>query len=185
MAKVITVSQKFPSSHPKAGQPTHFVEKIWHSMAPLDTTVSELNKNIENNTIKQFLENLEFIDYFPKNHTVRLGRRWKTGDMASIRTWGTDINPKSKRSGPYHSKQIIIAPDVEVTVYNIKIDCWKWGIQPTMPTEIEDEFDLLSAGEIAENDGLSLDDFMYWFNPKGKKQEIEAQIICWNKSVKY
>ena len=32
MAKVITVSQKFPDSHPKAGQPTHFVEKIWSSL---------------------------------------------------------------------------------------------------------------------------------------------------------
>ena len=32
MAKVITVSQKFPASHPKAGQPTHFVEKIWCSL---------------------------------------------------------------------------------------------------------------------------------------------------------
>lgn len=181
MAKVITVSQKFPESHPKAGQPTHFVEKIWHSITPLYTTGSELNKNIENNTIKQFLENLEFIDYFPKNHTVRLGRRWKTGDMASIRTWGTDINPKSNRSGPYHSKQIIIAPDVEVTITNIVISCGEYAFQMKHAETCK----CIPHALVALNDGLELEDFKKWFNPKGKRQEIEAQIICWNKSVKY
>lgn len=31
MARVITFSRKFPSYHPKAGQPTHFVEQILNS----------------------------------------------------------------------------------------------------------------------------------------------------------
>ena len=97
--------------------------------------------------------------YGDKHHTVRLGRRWKTGDMASIRVWGNDINPKSNRSGPYHSKQIIIAPDVEVTVTNIVIECTGNYFQPMKPTIIQNMFKLISSGELTQNDGLSLDDF--------------------------
>lgn len=32
MAKVITFSRTFPSYHPKAGQPTYFVEKFYNSL---------------------------------------------------------------------------------------------------------------------------------------------------------
>lgn len=32
MAKVITFSRQFPSYHPKAGQPTYFVEKVLRSV---------------------------------------------------------------------------------------------------------------------------------------------------------
>lgn len=182
MAKVITVSQKFPSSHPKAGQLTHFVEKIWCSLGGVQ---DEYRGPWEN--YQDFKKSILWSSrmYGDKHHTVRLGRRWKTGDMASIRVWGNDINPKSNRSGPYHSKQIIIAPDVEVTVTNIVIECTGNYFQPMKPTIIQNMFKLISSGELAQNDGLSLDDFKDWFNPKGKKQTIEAQIICWNKNINY
>ena len=182
MAKVITVSQKFPSSHPKAGQPTHFVEKIWSSLGGVK---DEYRSPWEN--YQDFKKSIlwSYRMYGDKHHTVRLGRRWKTGDMASIRVWGNDINHKTNRSGPYHSKQIIIAPDVEVTVTNIVIDCTGNYFHPTKPTIIQDMFTLISSGELAQNDGLSLDDFKAWFNPKGKRQTIEAQIICWNENIKY
>ena len=179
MAKVITVSEKFPAYHPKKDKPTYFKQQIWGS---LYNQGFDLTKQIKDP------ETYMFNNWFnrrPKNHTVRLGRRWKTGDTASIRVWGTDINPKSGRIGPYHSKQIIIAPDVEVTVYNIIISCNQYMFQPMKPTGTPDEYILISSGELALNDGLSLEDFTSWFNPKGKKQEIEAQIICWNKNIKY
>lgn len=183
MAKVITVSQKFPSSHPKAGQPTHFVEKIWCSLGGVQ---DEYRGPWEN--YHDFKKSIlwSYRMYGDKHHTVRLGRRWKTGDIASIRTWGTDINPKSNRSGPYHSKQIIIAPDVEVIVTNIVIECnGYYQFQPMKTTIRPDTFKLISSSELSQNDGLSLDDFKAWFNPKDKKMEIEAQIICWNKNIKY
>lgn len=179
MAKVITVSQKFPAYHPKAGQRTYFIEQIWGS---LFNQGIDLKKHIA--CPETFMSN-NWFDKSPKHHTVRLGRRWKTGDMASIRVWGTDINPKTNRSGPYHSKQIIIAPDVEVIVNNIVISCEPLNFQSMKITNIANEFTLISSKELANNDGLELDDFENWFNPKGKKMEIEAQIICWNKNIKY
>lgn len=183
MAKVITVSQKFPAYHPKAGKPTNFVEKIWSSLGGVK---DEYRHHFENHQDfkKSILWSYKMYGY--KHHTVRLGRRWKTGDMASIRVWGNDINPKTNRSGPYHSKQIIIAPNVEVIVTNIIIDCnGHYAFQPMKPTNLTDTFTLISSGDLAKNDGLELDDFKKWFNPKDKKQEIEAQIICWNKNIKY
>jgi hypothetical protein len=33
--KVITFSRTYPSYHPKAGQPTYFVEKVWSSLDKL------------------------------------------------------------------------------------------------------------------------------------------------------
>lgn len=182
MAKVITVSQKFPDSHPKAGQPTHFVEKIWCSLGGV---LDEYRGPWENYI--DFKKSIlwSYRMYGDKYHTVRLGRRWKTGDMASIRAWGTDINPKSNRSGPYHSKQIIIAPDVEVTVTNIIISYEPYNFQPIKINDIENKPTLITPLKLAENDGLDLDDFEKWFFPKGKRQEIEAQIICWNKDIKY
>lgn len=179
MAKVITVSQKFPSSHPKAGQRTYFAEKIWGSLFNQGIDLKKYIKCPET-----FMSN-NWFDKSPKHHTVRLGRRWKTGDMASIRAWGTDINPKSNRSGPYHSKQIIIAPDVEVTVTNIIISYEPYNFQPIKINDIENKPTLITPLKLAENDGLDLDDFEKWFFPKGKRQEIEAQIICWNKDIKY
>ncbi len=182
MAKVITVSTTFPSNHPKKGQLTHFVEKIWCSLGGVKNEHREPFENYHD-----FKKSIlwSYRMYGSKHHTVRVGRRWKTGDMASIRVWGNDINPKSGRSGPYHSKQITIAPDVEVTVYNILVDCSKYTIQPMLTTEKENEWILLSTGVVANNDGLTNEDFKDWFNPKGKKIQIEAQIIVWNKSIKY
>lgn len=183
MAKVITVSQKFPSSHPKSGQPTHFVEKIWDSLGGVKDQYRPPFENYQN-----FKESIlwGYKIHGSKHHTVRLGRRWKTGDIASIRTWGTDINPKSKRSGPYHSKQIIIAPDVEVTVTDIIISCVGWSPLEVMKLTAESEkLRLIPSKDIAKNDGLLWEDFEDWFNPNGKIQEIEAQIICWNKNIKY
>lgn len=64
MSRVITFSKTFPAYHPKAGQPTHFVEKLWKCFG---------------------INALE--DFTPKCHTIRAGHRWKVGDKFSPRVW--------------------------------------------------------------------------------------------------
>lgn len=65
----------------------------------------------------------DWKSFDPKGHTVRAGHRFKPGDIVSLRVWGNDVNPKSGRSGPYHSKQIIIAPDIQVKkTWDFEID---------------------------------------------------------------
>lgn len=202
MAKVITVSRFFPSYHPKKGEPTYFVEKFWKSIncfVPKLGTIKGLEKEVENYRFglgSSYIDGKYYapIDFEPKHHTIRKGKRWKTGDIASIRVWGNDINPKSGRSGAYHSKQIIICPEVEVTVYDFEIETkvmqnvnkgdvyvfikiegkhfWCNAEQPK-----NNNFEI-----IAKNDGLSLPDLKDWFNyPK----PFSGQIICWNNKIKY
>lgn len=88
MSKTITFAQVFPAYHPKAGQPTGFLNKI----------LAGLNR-------KDQIENL--TTYFqPKYHTIRKGERWKVGDKFSPRVW-TDL--------PYKSKHIEICEDLTIT----------------------------------------------------------------------
>jgi|JI10StandDraft_1071094.scaffolds.fasta_scaffold84899_2 hypothetical protein len=186
MSKVITFSTVFPSYHPKKGDYTYFVEKFLKSKKiEYNYCVHEhsgysfwsLNRGKEE-IVDDFIK-FKFSDPFdfePKNHTIRKGRRWKTGDMASIRIWGDDVNPKSGRSGAYHSKQIVISPDVEVTVFDFEI---RKGGYIFIDNKMVQSYDY---DIIAKNDGLSEDDLLAWFKyPK----EFVGQIICWNNEIKY
>jgi len=167
MAKVITFSQKFPSYHPKAGQPTYFVEAFYKSLFVMKCLPKELEESFNHEV---------FLDGMTKHHTVRKGNRFKKGDFFSPRVWGTDINPKSGKSGAYHSKQIILSHDTEIK--NV------WDIEINEAKEISINGKFISYGwevELANNDGLSWQEFNDWFI----KLPFKGQIICWNDTVSY
>ncbi|WP_163398168.1 hypothetical protein [Flavobacterium fluviatile] len=168
MAKVITFSRVFPAYHPKAGQPTNFVEAIYKSLYLMKVIPKELEESYNHEA---------FINGFTKHHTIRSGNRFKKGDFFSPRVWGTDVNPKSGKIGAYHSKQIIIAPDTEIL--------------QTIDLEIDKEQAIFINGKLLEharqieklanNDGLRFDDFYNWFNDL----PFKGQIICWNPNINY
>lgn len=164
MAKVITFSRVFPSYHPRKGEPTYFVEKIWESIN--DCYFDQL-----------LIEQLNFSrhDVGFKHHTIRAGHRFKVGDWFSARVWS---------GKPYQSKQIVIAPDIQIKkIWNFEIKI----------VEVDGGF--ASKGfingvrvspdklmNIVENDGLELADFLAWFQfPK----PFDGQIICWNENIEY
>ena len=110
MSKVITFSRVFPAYHPKKGQPTFFVEKIWQSFGinPLfpSPSLSIHNTHLPYDIVHLVGDDLVYLhEYDPKHHTIRAGNRWKVGDKFSPRVWS---------GKPYNSKQIIIAPDIEI-----------------------------------------------------------------------
>lgn len=93
-----------------------------------------------------------------KHHTIRNGNRWKVGDKFSPRVWS---------GKPYASKQIAIAPDIEIK----KI--WDFEIKDA---EYYLNGKALSLGDlkiVAENDGLTVDELECWFNVK----EFSGQIM--------
>ncbi len=115
------------------------------------------------------------LDLEPKHHTIRAGSRFKVGDKFSPRVWS---------GKPYNSKQIIIAPDIEVKkvfeigIYSgIVIDkkgfCEAYNYKPSE-----------NLTKLSSNDGLSVQDMLDWFQVE-KKKEFTGQIICWNENVNY
>lgn len=191
MAKVITFSRTYPSYHPKAGQPTYFVEKfhysIWSTISDkwmdAQSMLYDLNKHLPRNIVFDFVESLEMeIDFndLSKGHTVRKGKRFKAGDWFAPRVWGHDINIKSGRSGPYHSQQIRIAPDIHIP------KTWDFDISGNDGKFFIDESPFTARGvfvnELAKNDGLTTDDFKSWFK---HPEPFSGQIICWNETIDY
>lgn len=201
MSRVLTFSRTFPSYHPKKGQPTYFVEKLNKSLPIWKYGI--IFTDLIHNDIPFF-----DIEYYKtcekKYHTIRAGHRWKVGDKFSPRVWGDDTNPKTGRSGPYQSKQIIIAPDLEVKkVWDFKIvtedddgeSDWSYVefLGKTYTCYGYGNHDDFKIVEIAKNDGLEIRDFYEWFlTGRTKKQRLnnepkifDGQIICWNENINY
>lgn len=182
MSRVITFSRVFPSYHPKAGQPTYFVEKMHNSfniefrgeefIYSIDIDdLNQLNPDLRHTDIlRGFIESLKSRVYMTdkKYHTIRAGFRFKKGDMFSPRVWS---------GKPYNSKQITIHSDLKIE------NVFKIQIYPSGLILIDGEklkTDDLSV--IAANDGLDLSDLKSWFK---FPCSFEGQIICWDSKIKY
>lgn len=174
--KVRTLSRVYPSYHPKAGQPTQFVEKIHWGMAPAihaqfgtgSDMIHELNKHLPEKIVQDFIDTLDddsdFRDII-KHHTIRAGHHFNPGDWFSPRVWS---------GAPYNSKQIIIAPPIQVKK--------TWDFVNAHPGFIFNGRAVVKSEmtELALNDGLSVDDLIEWFN-----KPFDGQVICWNPSINY
>lgn len=182
--RVLTMSRFFPKGHPKAGQPTHFVEAICNSFRGVDYALPlDFLKCSAHDLFPQKDQYMEALSYqgTTKHTTIRAGERFKPGDMASLRVWSDK---------PYRSKQIEFAK-VEV------VKTWSFEIKPMDLRYVGyflngsfmgmfDKFDI-SLQSIAANDGLSIEDFISWFaiHPKKKGAEFRGQIVCWSSEISY
>jgi hypothetical protein len=165
--KVITFSRFFPKGHPKEGQPTYFVEKIWAGLA--DAT-DRMQGNVD-------MDWHEYYNGVPKWHTIRAGNRWKVGDFFSPRFWS---------GKPYRSKQSLITEPLEIK----KI--WKFTKEPhkehgfaihingSYVADWKFKTANIMLKDVAKNDGLSKEDFINWF-----PENFSGQIICWNEKINY
>jgi hypothetical protein len=163
MSRVIMVSYHFPQEHPRSGESTYFVEKIWKSLQESEHfDVGQWANNYH--LLRDIFMNPDIMNPSPKHHTIRAGKRWKDGDMASLRIWSDK---------PYRSKQIPIAPDVKLKVVDIEIN------QEFDAIIDGKDFPLSSMGVLATNDGLSFVDFISWFSPS---IPFSGQILIWNNS---
>ena len=158
----MTFSRYFPAYHPRKGEPTYFVEQIWNSLNELKLPVPK-NKDLPHDFMWSILP---LSNYGAKHHTIRAGNRWKVGDKFSPRVWS---------GKPYNSKQIIIAPDIEIKkVWNFEIKDSEVNINGFLYNG--------KTKDLIKNDGLEEMDFWNWFqfpNP------FSGQIICWNENINY
>lgn len=182
--KVLTFSRHYPKGHPKTGQPTYFVEKVWKSIwdsykganNPLYPWWEQYDEAFPMKY--DIKENIH--QHQPKHHTIRAGARFKPGDMASLRVWSDK---------PYRSKQIEFAQVEVKKVWNFNIHVVGDDLVWQVPGSGSGSFDTKSESLkiIASNDGLEIRDFLDWFtiHPKVKGQAFTGQIICWNGDIEY
>jgi hypothetical protein len=177
--KVLTFSRHFPKGHPRAGEPTWFVERVMAGIAEDYYPNYQMPKDFTQYDWHQYY-NCTVL----KRHSIRAGSRWKPGDMASLRVWSDK---------PYRSKQIEFA-QVEVKkewaieiyqhkeYWEFKLNGKKVGWDLPEQTNIDDFVDQLAA-----NDGLTTPDFLNWFSIHPKKQAsvFRGQVICWSDKIDY
>jgi hypothetical protein len=163
MSRTILFSRVFPKGHPKEGSNTNFVEQIWNGLSQLKLPVPK-NSDFSSDFMWSIMP---LSNYGCKYHTIRAGHRFNPGDKFSPRVWS---------GKPYRSKQIIIAPDIEV------VKTWDFAIADTGDYLLNSKVIPIALLKIiALNDGFdNLDDFELWF-PK----LFSGQVICWNESVNY
>ncbi len=159
MSRVLTFSTVFPSYHPRKGEPTDFVKKILIALKGKEICSQNFGFDADL--------------YEPKYHTIRAGNRWKVGDKFSPRVWS---------GKPYKSKQIVIAPDIDIKkIWDIEIIEGEYYIDGKYHSgEHEHNHEKLEL--IAKNDGLSKHDLIDWlqFN-----KPFRGQIICWGQNITY
>ena len=185
--KVLTFSRHFPKGHPKDGEKTYFVEKVWKSIwddypgsnNPLSPWWEKYDEAFPQ-WVNGFDDKENIHQHQPKHHTIRTGFRFKAGDMASLRVWS---------GAPYRSKQIEFAQVEVKKVWLIDLHIVGNEILWQLPGSGAGLFDKHSEGLkiIANNDGLSVEDFISWFNthPKKNSTVFTGQIICWDGYIEY
>lgn len=151
MARVITLNRYFLKGHPKAGQPTYFPEKVWKALWQAQAPMFHSDFSEYGLTYDYFNKHMCELD--AKIHTIRAGKRWKTGDMCSLRVWS---------GKPYNSKQIAIAPDFALPrVADIETNqfgfTWIDG---------KDYGNIQTTEQLSINDGLNPYDLSHWLHCK-------------------
>lgn len=183
MAKVLTFSRFFPSTHPRKGEPTHFVEAILTRLGINYKTggyyvwLIQNNPGISDVFLMKFFDSLK-SDVYPKSHTIRSHKKpLREGDI---------INPKCWAGKPYNKTeegywQIKFAPDIEVKkTWDFGMD--ENGIYSVSGFYADDE----TRGRLAANDGLSESDMQFWFMPDIKRPKpFSGRIYCWNNEIEY
>lgn len=184
--RYLSFSTTFPSYHPKAGQKTDFIEKIWSGLLQIDSQwYAQFLPGAREEDDRQFkLSYSKMRSFEPKYHTIRSGHRWKVGDGIIPFIWSGKPY-RSKWTKPFYNGDLIIPIE---RVWDFKIDengiCSLGGkylldSDDGAPNDVEKL--------IAKNDGLTDIDFFHWLvYPVYKSAKpFSGQIICWNKEIRY
>jgi hypothetical protein len=142
MPKIRTFSRTFPSYHPKAGQPTYFVEKFYNSLgvdyrnkAYMLRVLKKNNPEKELWLLRDFIDSLNFGVTEEKKHTIRAGAHFKNDDEIQLAVWS---------GRPYNSPQIKLIEPLFVACYDFFKD--HMYIMPKATPEIHLEI-------VSNNDG--------------------------------
>ena len=157
MKAVVTLSKTFFPQHPKAGKPTYFEQKILaEQIGKPGITIVENGKEIVVEGRKKHTCRSNY-DYWDK----KIARLKEAGGVLSVRQWS---------GKPYCSPQetIIDIPAAIIGVqkllfFNANIDAPYVVNNPCVYGVEVDSYDDVNINDLAQNDGLSIEDFKSWF----------------------
>ncbi len=162
------VSRTFPTTHPKKGKPTFFVEKIQLSLDLLIEAPGDF-----------------VIDLDPKLHTCRANYPLWEKRMKEVQAGRAVIELFYWEGKPYRSKQVVFAvldKDSGCGVQELRFEVSNMYFPAVMVEEHGiDKYKRIIGGveKLAKNDGLLFDDFEAWF--KGYNLSEPMAIIQFTK----
>jgi hypothetical protein len=139
---VLTVSRVFPKTHKQAGNPTRFIEKI-------------LNKEPENWT---------------KIHTIRANYDLWKNRIDQVNEGKAILSLRYWTGSPYNYQRDGSKQGVFLTLGKGECGIQKIIINEIFRFKIDDSpvYPSYDLGFVAQNDGLSYDDFIEWFREYDK-----------------
>ncbi|MCK9627705.1 MAG: hypothetical protein M0R37_03835 [Bacteroidales bacterium] len=145
----LSISRKFPKTHPRAGEQTYFKEKI-------DNAIGETQScNVVIHT------ECGEVEIWPKIHTIRANYPLWEKRMKKVQAGKAVIELYYWQGKPRKSKQIVFATlDKDSGCGLQKLDCSEDYLYSV---KIDDRFSAIDTDVIAKNDGLSYRDWENWF----------------------
>ena len=152
---IIIISTTFPANHPEAGKPTGFEEKILKALG---------------------YEPLVNVDGF-KITTCRSNYTYWEKQIKKLKAKGGFLSVRKWKGHPYRSSQIEIAR-IPAEVLGIQKLILQIENNTTWTATVFGE--KISLNQIADNDGLSIQNYKNWFLPEFSRQnttKIELAVI--------
>jgi hypothetical protein len=174
----ISISRTLPATHPRAGEPTNFQQKILNTFYDMHCLQSR-SVDVSWEALKT-LGNYSNLDstlgYKP--HTIR-GMYTASGKLAHKA--GDKLDMFSWSGLPYRSSPITWARGVEI-VRTVEVFILSWtDIRVGDKVYIGTDACTTIIQHLAANDGLTVPDFKAWFAPQLKKPK-PMQILIWDDS---
>lgn len=156
---VLTLSKTFLATHPKAGQPTYFKEKMHNGLL--------WNKGM-NIGYSQTPSYAVSGDIQLKLHTIRGNYELWRKRFVQIESGEACLSIRQWTGKPYASKQVEIArltkeDGIGLQKLDLKLASFSPFYIEVDRIDEERRTDTIHVGLLANNDGLSLTDWQFWF----------------------
>jgi len=169
---VLMVSTKYPSYHKKKGERTKFVCKILHTIN-YDGGIEMYN--ICGNECKSSCER-RMLDQ--KLHTIRANYPLWEKRIKEVQEGKAVLSIRYWSGKPYNSKQVEVCQldkDSGIGIQKLEFDSLLGIFIDSYDSDI-------TKKDLAQNDGLSLDDFKEWFKPYDLS---EPMAVIWFVNKRY
>lgn len=144
----IMLSREFPGTHPKAGEKTGFRPKVLANFTGLPC-------------------------YLKKLHTIRANYEYWKGIFDDVERGYAVINLRQWKGRPYRSKTVLLKKLTSKDGIGLQKLTVKMPDRGDCPFYVIDDSMIVTYAKVlANNDGLSLDDWLDWFRDYDKTQPM-------------